>query len=216
MPVDLNSKEIDPHDPALATMLQNLQGNILKGHGRDHTVHLFLAFTPAGVDLRPKLGALAAKVVTSALKQRDQTDNFNATSTPAGPFGNIFLTATGYKKLGFSDAQINAAFPEPTGDFGELSNFKEGMKAHGDELNDPNPATWEPGFSSGTIDAMILLADDDRAALTTLADQVSSDVAVFATVVNVERGDALRNANGDGIEHFGYLDGRSQPVYFVT
>ena len=43
MTVDLsNTAPIDPSDPQFAPMLQNLLGNILKGHGRNHTVHLFL------------------------------------------------------------------------------------------------------------------------------------------------------------------------------
>jgi Dyp-type peroxidase family len=63
---------------------------------------------------------------------------------------------------------------------------------------------------------MVLLADDDLAALGTLAATVSADVASFARILTVEHGDALRNAAGDGIEHFGYLDGRSQPIYFST
>jgi len=216
MAVNLDSTKIDPHDPQFATMLQNLQGNILKGHGRDHTAHLFLEFTGSMAALRANFGALAARVVISALQQRDQIDTFKASGTPGGPFGNVFLTATGYKKLGFTQAQIDAAFPETEGTFGEQTSFKAGMQAHGDELNDPDPSTWEPGFTSGTIDAMILLADDDRATLTTLVTSVTGDAGAFASVLTVEQGDALRNANGDGIEHFGYLDGRSQPIYFVT
>ena len=31
-------------DPAFSKVLANLQGNILKGHGRDHTRNLFLSF----------------------------------------------------------------------------------------------------------------------------------------------------------------------------
>jgi deferrochelatase/peroxidase EfeB len=31
-------------DPRYTHMLADLQGNILKGHGRDHTVHIFLKF----------------------------------------------------------------------------------------------------------------------------------------------------------------------------
>lgn len=44
MPIDLE-KEKTPIDPAkgeYTQMLENLQGNILKGHGRDHTAHIFI------------------------------------------------------------------------------------------------------------------------------------------------------------------------------
>ena len=36
-----------------------------------------------------------------------------------------------------------------------------------------------------------------------------------ASVVHVQRGRALLNAAGFGIEHFGYVDGRSQPLMLV-
>ena len=35
-------------------------------------------------------------------------------------------------------------------------------------------------------------------------------------VLVVERGNALRTDEGEGIEHFGYVDGRSQPIFFST
>src|SRR3954467_9251740 len=96
IPVILESTKIDPHATRFETMPRSLHGNILKGHGRDHTVPIFLEFTAAGPDLRAKLGALAAKVVTSALARRDQTDRFKADGTSGGIFGNVPLTSMGY------------------------------------------------------------------------------------------------------------------------
>ena len=34
-------------DPNVAALLDDLQANILKGHGRNHSIHLFLQFDPA-------------------------------------------------------------------------------------------------------------------------------------------------------------------------
>src|SRR4051794_29680998 len=89
MPVNLSAKKLDPHDPALVTMMMNLQGNILKGHGRDHSAHLFVEFTGTVATNRAMLGALAARVVTSAEAQRDQAEVFRATGVPGGPFGGV-------------------------------------------------------------------------------------------------------------------------------
>jgi Dyp-type peroxidase family len=197
-------------------MLRNLQGNILKGHGRDHSVHVFLEFQGSVAQVRTQFGAIASRLVTSALQQRDEADQFKAFGIPGGLFGNILLTAKGYGKLGLDAATIAAAFPEQPGSFGERSNFKEGMQAHGDELNDPAPATWEPGYRAGTIDAMILLADDDEGFLLRQARQILNEVSDIARILTVERGNALRNEEGEGIEHFGYADGRSQPIYYAT
>lgn len=204
MAVDLNSSKIDPHDPAFSALLHNLQGNILKGHGRDHAVLVFLTFTDPTPTLRGKFGALAMKVVTSAARQRDETDQFKQFGIPGGPFGNVFLTATGYAKLGASAAGL----PDP--------HFQGGMKATGAAFNDPPPATWDAGFNKTPIDAMLLVADDDENFLLREVRERINAAADFADVVQIERGAALRNAVGEGIEHFGYVDGRSQPVYFST
>ena len=124
MAVDLKSTRIDSHDPKFKTMLQNLQGNILKGHGRDHTVHVFLTFTASGADLKKKFKALTTKLVTSAAKQRDETDLFKAFGIPGGPFGNVFLTASGYAKIGLSGAAIGA-FTDPLFKNKKASDFMD-------------------------------------------------------------------------------------------
>ena len=36
----------------------------------------------------------------------------------------------------------------------------------------------------------------------------------LAQILAVERGDGIHNKNGDDIEHFGYVDGISQPAFF--
>ncbi len=216
MPINLNAKKIDPHNAQFETMLRNLQGNILKGHGREHSVSVFLGLH-ADASVAARFGAFAAAIVTSALKQRDETDQFNTHRVPGGLFGNVYLSANGYRKLGFTEAQLTAAFVETPNSFGAgQSYFRVGMQAHGDELNDPPPTSWEPGYRDGKIDVMIQIADDDQAFLMRQANQLLSDVSGFADVLVVEHGDVLRNPQGDGIEHFGYVDGRSQPIYFVT
>jgi Dyp-type peroxidase family len=208
---------IDPQDDAVQRMLENLQGNILKGHGRDHTVHVFIKLNGGDAQsARKRLGALAAGLVTSARQQLRESKQFQDFGIPGSLFGNFFLTARGYRALGFTDAEIEAAFPERPGDFGVLSNFREGMRAHGDELHDPPPADWDPEYREAEIDAMILLADDDEGFLLREARAFVNELAEFSTIITIERGNALRTDSGEGIEHFGYVDGRSQPIYFTT
>src|SRR5215210_1499129 len=113
MAIDLNnSAPIDPTDPQFATMLENLQGNILKGHGRDHTVHIFVEFDCDAAAVREALTSLAGEVVTSAAQQQIESEQFKAFGIPGAMFGNVFLTAKGYRAVGFSEAQLDAAFPE--------------------------------------------------------------------------------------------------------
>ncbi len=39
-----NKKPVNIYDPAYDKLFENLQGNILKGHGRNFTSHIFLRF----------------------------------------------------------------------------------------------------------------------------------------------------------------------------
>lgn len=211
-----NPNPINPNDAQIQKMLANLQGNILKGHGRDHTVHIFIKLDTANVQTtRERLAGLATRIVTSALQQHLEAEQFRRFRIPGALFGNLLLTARGYRALGFTEAQIEAAFPEPPGDFGLQSNFREGMQAHSDELNDPPPSSWEDGYRGGEIDAMVLLADADESFLLRQARALINELEEFSTVLVVERGRALRTDSGEGIEHFGYVDGRSQPLYFI-
>ncbi len=212
MPVNLNNTApINPDDAAFDAMLTNLQGNILKGHGRDHTVHIFFQLTGTATTFRPKLIALAGRLVTSAKQQHIETKQFKDFGVPGQMFGNLFFTARGYSKLGFSAAQITAGFPEAGG-----TQFRDGMAAHGMQFNDPAPATWDTGYQGNLIDGMLLIADDDLGFLLRQARTILNEMAAFSTILAVERGNALRNEDGEGIEHFGYVDGRSQPLYFTT
>lgn len=58
---------IDTSNPGIyEELLLDLQGNILKGHGRDHTVHLFLQFKPGQVEPLKDWIREFAKNITSA------------------------------------------------------------------------------------------------------------------------------------------------------
>src|SRR5262249_25464843 len=175
---------------------------------RDHTVHIFLEFAGDVEAVRTHLAAVAEKCVTSALQQHTETQQFKSFGIPGGLFGNLFLTAKGYRALGFAADALAALLPD--------SHFNDGMAVHGAELHDPDAATWEDGYRDSRIDAMILLGDDDERYLLRRARELIDELQQFSTLLVVERGNALRNDGGDGIEHFGYVDGRSQPIYYNT
>jgi Dyp-type peroxidase family len=217
MSLNLDSPDpINPNDAQNKKMLENLQGNILKGHGRDHSVHIFLKLKGEDVKTnRKRLAAFAGKVVTPALRQHHETEQYQSSGIPGAMFGNLFLTARGYGALGFTDDEMEAAFPVQPDDQGG-QYFRDGMQAHRGELQDPPLATWEEGYRAGEIDAMILLADDDEPYLLRQARTLVNELEEFATILVIERGNALRTDNKEGIEHFGYVDGRSQPIYFTT
>jgi len=207
---------IDANDPAaLPSFFDGLQGNILKGHGRDHIRLLFLRLTAPAPEARAAIrNFVNLGHVQSAREQRQHEVRFKKFGVPGPLFANVMLSASGYRKLGFDLTQFDE---QPTlQTFGsEVVTFAKGAK-NSDAiatLSDPPVDTWEKPFRDD-IDALILLADDQIATLVTVLNDTIAAFQDVATVVYIQSGDALRNANSDAIEHFGYIDGRSQPVFF--
>ncbi|MGH3984843.1 MAG: hypothetical protein ACRDST_19700 [Pseudonocardiaceae bacterium] len=50
--------------------------------------------------------------MTSARKQEIERQQFKAFGIPGRLFGNLFLSAHGYRKLGFEEAELKEAFHE--------------------------------------------------------------------------------------------------------
>ena len=184
-------------------MLQSLQGNILKSHGRTGTINVFFTIDPArSAEMRRALREIANFHATSALKQLEETERFQKTGESGDPFVAVMLSARGYVALGKAAASPNAQI------------FRNGMKAPSSlgQLGDPPIAEWEPPFQND-IDGMLLVGDDEPNRLRVECDHLVAILeAAGGTIVHRQKGGALRNEVGEGIEHFGYVDGRSQPL----
>lgn len=221
MPIDLTrpASEVttdtaSPYRP----LLTKLQGNILKSHGRNIERHVFLKFKgpPAAVRAWIK-GKIANRVLTAAA-QFDQARQREA--NPAFDGGGVtlfFLTAEGYRFLGLN-AQLF-----------DSRAFRKGMKDQGDSLpedvfstgnKDPKPVRWETGYRH-TIHAMVQLGDDNEARLKGSVATLQAELTNIADILAIESGRALRRTVDKGkptervepIEHFGYFDGISQPIF---
>jgi Dyp-type peroxidase family len=184
-------------------MLNDLQGNILKGHGRHHTSNLFVAFDAGKKAAAKKFIASLSADVTSALDQLTKTQVYKASGIKGDTFVAFVLSASGYDALGESTAKPQGAA------------FNAGMKTR--SLNDPKPSKWDAHFSK-EVHAMILIGaatpaerNAERSAMVTRITATSGAVKLLNPVFG-EDGDALINSDGNGIEHFGYVDGRSQPL----
>ncbi|MFQ5684765.1 MAG: Dyp-type peroxidase [Candidatus Binatia bacterium] len=198
----LDQTNIDPNDPRFRPMLEELQGNILSSHGRDHSLHIFLQFNSDPDTAKKWVRSFARNYVTSAKKQASEADRFRHERTSGGLFANFFLSARGYVALGFSLQTIPSD-----------RSFLSGMKSNGtrSKLNDPEVSNWEEGFQD-EIHALILLADDSREKLDHEEGIIREEVEKVANVLTVEVGNRLKR-NGQGIEPFGYADGISQPLF---
>ncbi|MEJ7660868.1 MAG: hypothetical protein WKG07_37890 [Hymenobacter sp.] len=110
-----------------------MQGNILKGHGRQFTFNLFLSFKAGQTDhVRTWIANFSSVFVTTARKQLDETQLFHDERIPGGVFAAFFLSAEGYKYLGVGQ------MPGAAG-----SQFRAGMKASNAALR-PRPLDLEP------------------------------------------------------------------------
>ena len=192
-------------DPQFTHMLADLQGNILKGHGRDHTVHMFLQFKKNPDATKAWIAEFSRKI-TSATQQRKEASRRKKTKKPwkETTFISLFFSASGYQHLGFAKNQIPLD-----------RQFRKGMKPSGHSLNDPTPKTWETPYQN-EIHAMILLANSDLRLLTTEESNLLRSITESPhalEVIHIERGGVIRNEHGNPIEHFGYVDGRSQPLF---
>lgn len=185
-------------------MLQELQGNILKGHGRPETVNIFFQFDPTRqLESRRVLREIATFHITSAYQQLHETERFQASAQSGATFVSLMLAASGYEAI---DRAALAPIGEP--------QFTKGMK-HQDSLdavNDLDTNGWEPHFQE-QIDGMILVGDMNRNRVRLKRDElVGLLVQCNARIVGEQVGSAIKNKANDGIEHFGYVDGRSQPL----
>ncbi len=191
------SAPIDWTDPRFHPMLADLQGHILKHHGRDHANHLLLRFD-GNADQTATALARIGRHVLSALDQLRQVE---ARKSPLAQDGGtavfLYLTAAGYAKLGLQ------APADPA--------FRDGMRNRA-QLSDPDPATWEEHHRS-PIDALLIIADVNDTKSTAVETNFLPILSAGGiTIAGRDVGRALKDAGGVGHEHFGYVDGISQPL----
>lgn len=216
MPVNLNkpAKDVDIMSAEYAVMLQNLQANILRAHGRNFARHIFLRFTgqPAAVKtwIRDSVGpsVTTAKQHFAQIARRSDEPTFDG-----GLVSGFFLSAKGYQFLGLDPDRFASG------------TFRKGMKSRNDGIledvldtnnKDPKPETWEPGFRK-EIHALITVADAAENVVKEAAEAIRASVAGIGEVLTVEEGIVLRRKNAAGdhepVEHFGYFDGISNPLF---
>jgi Dyp-type peroxidase family len=212
----LDSGPIDPSDPRYTDLLSDIQGNILNDHGRDYAAHIFLTFTGDRERARQWIRDFEP-AVTSANKQAADAQRRRSAGIDDIPFVGFFLSAKGYDFLGLEKVKPKE------------SSFETGMKARGPDLNDPIEAEWDNSFKDNAIHAMILLANDDKnrvmvekhAVEETVTDEngnrILQGLTEIATISVIEFGRMMyRNGLRDEpLEHFGYIDGISNPMFLM-
>ncbi len=189
-------------DQDIQKFIRNLQGNILKYHGRNNVVFLFCRFRDD-----KKAAALAfvkAQVqrVSSAKQQLDLTEHKHKTGQKSTtPFVSVFLTKSGYDYFGI-----------PTDRQPSDPSFRAGMAAAG--LNDPPLVEWDSRLRDPHVLILSAVVSPDAAQheSTTLLNEISGICDVEGGHAGEIVGNQFFNGAGHGVENFGYVDGRSQPL----
>ena len=223
--INVSIKEpLDYRDLDNDALLQNLQGNILKGHGRDNTVQMIIWFdNTKQPDVKKWMARFADKKITSFKEQLRQREVYKRNRISNGLFAGIYLTSRFYTDFEFDLHKFENA-----------TAFSEGLLKRKDTIGDSHSGLEgaylqegkdENGEDRKPIHAMILLAHADLLELNKEAHGLCEELSNFnsdeeggqknpiAKILTTEYGAAIRNANGDGLEHFGYVDGISQPLF---
>lgn len=205
---ELRSRHLSPHpidhaDPSHRPLLEDLQGNILRPYRRRYRAHVLMELAPDDLTVaRARLRHLASRV-TSTARQLDEDDGRLPRRDRGQPFLNVFLTMEGLRSLGVPADRL-----PPDG------RFRDGMKYSRLLLNDPPIPDWEEAYQE-PIHAMISLASDDPEGLEAELDRLDGSIRPTTARWLVERGEELYNAGGHTVEHFGFVDGRSQPLFLT-
>ena len=188
----------------------SIQGNIRKGYGREHGVYMMLRFCDGIKDSRNCLQRVLEKYVTSACQQEQITADWNKNGRVQSiGVGMVGLSYSGYQKLGLTS--MSPSNP----DLG-VELFKDRLSIS--RYRKVDLTHWEPAYVD-SIDAFLLLADDNKGRLKGTVSCATNDLAGLATVVTTEYGYPLRrdaSKTSEGIEHFGFRDQVSKPVEAET
>jgi Dyp-type peroxidase family len=193
-----------------ATMLDELQANIVKAHVRDHLAVLFLHFGER--DQGKRLLKDLTHLIKSARTHLKEVKKYKASRgsdvlAPGTPYVGVGLSAKAYARLGIDPSKRP---PDHA--------FRRGMTAHAtrSKLQDPPLSLWDPAYRGDPeIHAVVLIGDETDAGMATRRNEVLAQLPDSVSVLTEETGLGLVNKHGDPIEHFGYVDGRSQPLFLT-
>lgn len=185
-------------------LLDDLQPGILKHHGRTHAFHLFLRFGEANIAkhwiqdyLAPRIKSAKKQLLGVQARHLDESFDGGAVIVFA-------LSVFGYKKLGIPENLLPSDVA-----------FKLGMKKRWAEIMDDKSQTgWERELAADN-DAIIIVADSDEETAKSIVAYIEYELEELKAgeIFYKQKGTVLRNEHGVGIEHFGYADGVSQPLF---
>lgn len=200
-PIDLDRPLPNTLSASHLTMLEALQGNILKAHGKPHAALLLLQFGDAQ-QAKQFLASLAPDI-TSAASQLSTRQRASHAAVRNDGFLTCAISATGYRALGLEELMPDDAA------------FREGLKERGpSRLDDPIADSWEGAWNQ-QVDATLLIAAPKPELIESRLAELQPRLDQYdVKLLGVEHTKLLRNERSQVIEHFGYVDGISRPTFF--
>src|ERR1700730_17551233 len=115
---DLLKALLDTSHADAQIFMERIQGNILKGHDRYHSAHIFVSFNSEIRAARSWIAGDMSRRLTSATKQSEHTKGWKPARVVGETFFAFLLSYQGYVRLGVADASTP---PD--------SYFRAGMKS---------------------------------------------------------------------------------------
>jgi Dyp-type peroxidase family len=213
------SRQIVFDEPVL--QVEEIQGNILTGFMKSHRLLLFLKADTAKITGFKKWLESQIPFVATAAEVIAFSRVFKSTRIRRGREGTVKST---WMNIAFSFEFLKHLNNEAD-QFKDLA-FRQGLEKRSSELGDPtkgkfSPPNWLVGGPKNRADVMIIIEADDRCdmleefsriqdSIDSMVDQKGVRVDTGITVVFKDEGNNLP-APLSGHEHFGFLDGVSQP-----
>ncbi|KAF6747547.1 peroxidase TAP [Ephemerocybe angulata] len=208
-----------PPTPAPALDLKNIQGDILSGLPKKTETFYFFEITDVtGFRTNLRDFVPVVKTVAQTLKDREAIDKHKKESGHGGhkpptiPLVgvNIAFSHLGFAKLGIDDTKlVDTAF---------LSGQRQDARTLGDKGTldgDKFVPDWDAPFKQDIHGVFVVAGDshvtvDRKVQLIEQRFKVGTPTASISKIVSIV-GD-VRPGDQDGHEHFGYLDGVSNPA----
>ncbi|KAF8143463.1 dye-decolorizing peroxidase precursor [Mycena galopus ATCC 62051] len=176
-------------DDALDT--DNIQADILVGMHKARELFYFFAIDDAAT-FKEKLASDILPLITS-------TTEILSVNTQPITVVNVAFSNTGLLALGVTD------------DLGDPDFVAGQFAANETSIIGDNPSTWYPAFAGNSIHGVFLLASDTVGNIDTELANIQSILGTSITELYSLQG-AARPGDEEGHEHFGFMDGISQPA----
>jgi Dyp-type peroxidase family len=222
MQLDLTQSLVDPLSPVFQPMLNELQANIIKGHGRKFAYHIFFQIQAGKTEAaKTWISDFAKSRVTSALKLEQGRQAWKSSGADGGPVFTLSVSASGYRALGFTEEQFPVETETPANSIvRDAPAFEGGAKGSVVKLGDTEVQQWDEPFRND-LHLLVIVADSSASKALQLSQEIIAEVSAFGKVHISQKGQllhrkvAVTESHSDRIilEHFGYADGVSQPLY---